>query len=396
MSGKKGRRPLEAQMTSKRAHLNLKPVRQQVIVITGATSGIGLSTARAAAARGASLVLVARNEEALKTVRDDLESKGAKVCYVVADVGHESEVRNIADVAIARFGGFDTWVNNAGVSIFGPITETPIEDQRRLFDTNYWGLVYGSLTAVEHFRTREGGGALINLGSVLSDMAIPLQGTYCASKHAVKAFTNALRMELMEQHATVSLTLIKPSAIDSPYKDHARNLTGGAVRNPPPVYATPLVAQAILYAAEHRVRELTVGAGGRVVAALSGLAPSLGEALLAAAAPLLERDRKGRRRSQSDNLHHAGQDLRERAFYKNVRETSLYSAAQMRPKATLGLALLAGLTAGAAFWLGGRRGPRAAVVQRAPRRPAKRPADAPHPSLSSRLGLNGWGARVAP
>lgn len=346
-------------MTSKPHALKLKPLASQVIVITGATSGIGLSTARAAAARGASLVLAARNEDALRSVAADLTAKGAKLAYAVADVGDPLDVRAVADLAIARFGGFDTWINNAGVSIFGLVTETPIEDQRRLFETNYWGVVHGSLAAVEHFRARDGGGALINVGSVLSDMAAPQRAAYCASKHAVKGFTNALRMELMELRAPVSLTLIKPSSIDTPFKDHARNLTGFPVKNPPPVYATPLVAQAILYAAEHRVRELTVGAGGRALTLLNMLAPLVVEPLMAWTLPALSRERgDGARRALGDNLHHAGPDLRERSFYKNVRETSLYASAQMRPKATFTVALFAAAAAMAAFALGGRRRPK--------------------------------------
>lgn len=353
-------------MTSQRAilrskHLKLKPVSKQVMVITGATSGIGLSTARAAALRGASLMLAARNEEALKAVCEDLTAKGAQAAYVVADVGVQSEVAAIAEAAIARFGGFDTWVNNAGVSIFGSLGETSIEDQRRLFDTNYWGVVYGSMAAVKHLRERDGGGAVINIGSVLGDMALPLQGAYSASKHAVKAFTNALRMEMMEQHAAVSLTLIKPSAVDTPYKDHARNLTGAPIKNPPPVYATPLVAQAILYAAEHRVRELNVGAGGQFLALLGMVAPMASEPLIAFATPSLNRDAGAKRRPATDNLHHAGQDLRERSFYPHVRESSLYSTAQMRPKATFSLILLAAVAAGVAFHLGQKR-----PVERAP------------------------------
>ena len=368
--------------------LKLKPLDRQVMVITGATSGIGLSTARAAAARGATLMLAARNEEALKSVCDDLAGKGAKTAYVVADVGVESEVRAIAEAAIARFGGFDTWVNDAGVSIFGEIVKTPLADQRRLFETNYWGVVYGSLIAVEHFRDRPGGGALINLGSVLGDLAIPLQGAYSASKHAVKGFTNVLRMELMREGAPVSVTLIRPSAIDTPYKDHARNLTGAPVKNPAPVYAAPLVAQAILYAAEHRTRELSVGAAGPILAALGAIAPMLAEPILAWAAPMLQRDEEGRRGTRTDNLHQAGQDLRERAYYKGVRESSLFSAAQMRPKATMALAVLAGLAAGAAF-LGGRKLGRGAE-----------PSPAPEPrvrqSLAARFGFDGWGVHPAP
>jgi short-subunit dehydrogenase len=373
--------------------LKLKPISSQVIVITGATSGIGLSTARAAAARGATLVLAARNELALKAVCDDLTHKGAKVVCKVTDVGDEAQMRALADEAIARFGGFDTWVNNAGVSIFGAITQTPLEDQRRLFDTNYWGVVHGSLIAVEHFKTRPGGGSLINMGSVLSDMAVPQQGAYSASKHAVKGFTNALRMELIAQRAPVSVTLIKPSAIDTPYKDHARNLTGTAVKNPPPVYATPLVAQAILYAAQHKVREVTVGAGGSLLAGLGVLAPLLAEPFIAWTVPALSRDRKSHRRTLTDNLHHAGQDLRERSFYGHVREHSLYATAQMRPKATFSLALAFGVLAGAALTLSGsqRRARAAGAIGRQPPVPLTI-----RQALAARLGLNGLGARAAP
>ena len=332
-----------------RRQLRLKPLGKQVMVITGATSGIGLSTARAAAARGARLVLAARNEDALKAVRDDLAAKGAKVTYAVADVGVMADVQAIAATATSAFGGFDTWVNNAGVSIFGPLSTTPLDDQRRLFETNYWGVVNGSLVAVEHFRGRDGGGALINIGSTLADLPAPLQSADSAAKAAAASFTNALRMEMMGQRAPVSVSLIKPSAVDTPYKDHARNLTGAAMRNPPPVYATPLVADAILYAARHRVRELTDGTSGGLLGLLDAVPPSAVESLIAWNAPRQEADAAGRI-GADDNLHHAGRDLRERSFQPGVRETSLYSSAQMRPRATFALALLAGLAAGAALF----------------------------------------------
>jgi short-subunit dehydrogenase len=331
-----------------RRRLRLKPLGKQVMVITGATSGIGLSTARAACARGVSLVLAARNGEALKAVRDDLAAKGAKVVYVVADVGIETDVRAIAETAIGEFGGFDTWVNNAGVSIFAPLSEIPIADQRRLFETNYWGVVYGSLEAVKHFKTRDGGGVLINIGSTSGDMALPLQGASSASKAAVASFTKALRMELMTERAPVSVTLVKPSAVDTPYRDHARNQPGG-VRPSAPVYATPLVADAILYAARQPVRELTVGTTSGFLSVLNALAPSAAEPLMAWAAP--KRDPAAPDRAAvDDNLHHAGRDLRERSFQTGVRESSLYSSAQMRPKTTLAIALVAGLAAGAAMF----------------------------------------------
>lgn len=342
-------------MMTHRGKLKLKPLREQVIVITGATSGIGLSTARAAAARGARLFLAARNEEALKDVCHDLRGKGADVAYCVTDVGDADQVTRLAKRAVEKFGGFDTWVNNAGVSIFGDVTRVPLEDQRRLFDTNYWGVVHGSLAAVEHLRDRPSGGTIINVGSILGDVAIPTQGPYSASKHAVRGFTNALRMELMEQKAPIAVTHVKPSAIDTPYKDHARNYIGHAMRNPPPVYATPLVAQSILYATEHPVREMTVGGAGLLQTLAWSAWPHLAEQVMARLLPTLSKDKSGKRPSNDDNLHNAGADLRERSYYPDVRETSLFSTAQMRPLATAGIAALAVAGVGTAYHLGRKR-----------------------------------------
>ena len=145
-------------------------------------------------------------------------------------------------------------MNNAGLSIYGPIEEVPVEDARRLFNVNYWGVVHGTLTAVSHLKDH--GGAIINLGSVTSDRAIPLQGHYSASKHAVKAFTDALRMELEKEGAPVSLTLIKPGAIDTPFPEHARNYMEAEPKHPAPVYDPSVVADAIIFCAEHARRDL--------------------------------------------------------------------------------------------------------------------------------------------
>jgi NAD(P)-dependent dehydrogenase (short-subunit alcohol dehydrogenase family) len=201
--------------------VSLKPLNNQTLVITGASSGIGLSTAQKAAAAGAKVVLASRNEQALAGIVREIEAKGGQAIYVVADVSKREDVQRIADTAIEKFGGFDTWVNDVGVSIWGRIEQVSDEDHRQLFETNFWGLVYGSTIAAAHLKKR--GGALINLGSVASDQAIPLQGMYCASKHAIKGFTDALRMELEEEGAPISVTLIKPAAIDTPFPQHAKN-----------------------------------------------------------------------------------------------------------------------------------------------------------------------------
>src|SRR5215203_7446873 len=191
--------------------MKLKKISEQTIVITGATSGIGLTTARMAAEQGAKLVLVARNEDALRELADEINSAGGRAIYHAADVAAEYELREAANKARSEFGGFDTWVNNAGGSVYGRIMDVPTEDLRRLFDTNVWGVVNGSRIAVENLRAN--GGALINVGSEVSDSPVPLQGMYSSSKHAVKGFTDSLRMKLEADGLPISVTLIKPTAI---------------------------------------------------------------------------------------------------------------------------------------------------------------------------------------
>ncbi|UGQ47596.1 SDR family oxidoreductase [Massilia endophytica] len=241
--------------------MRLKKLSEQVIVITGATSGIGLTTARMAARRGAKLVLAARSEEALSQLEQELRAQGTECFGVPTDVGDQDAVESLAHVAKARFGRIDTWVNNAGISIFGRTEDVSMEDQRRLFQTNFWGTVYGSLEAVKHLR--KSGGALINVGSEVSDVTVPLQGMYSASKHAVKGFTDALRMELEKDGAPVSVTLIKPAAIDTLFTVHAKNYMDKEPRLPAPLYAPELVAEAILSAAEKPQRDIFVGGAAK-------------------------------------------------------------------------------------------------------------------------------------
>jgi short-subunit dehydrogenase len=162
----------------------LKELNEQVMVITGASSGIGLVTSRMAAKRGTRLVLSSRSEEELGELTEEIRTDGGQAIAVRADVGEQEDVRRLAQAAQEQFGEFDTWVNNAGVSIYGKLSEVSIEDMRRVFETNFWGLVYGSLEAARQLKER--GGAIVNIGSTLSDRAIPMQGIYSASKHAVK------------------------------------------------------------------------------------------------------------------------------------------------------------------------------------------------------------------
>jgi len=262
--------------------MTLKPLNQQTILITGASSGIGLMTARMAAEAGAHVVLVARNEGMLKQVVDEIKAAGGHAAYAVADVADKEQLRSAADTAVSTFGGIDTWVNNAGVGMFARITESKDEDEKRLFETNFWGLVNGSKLAVQYLTK---GGALINVGSEVSDVAIPVQGMYAASKHAVLGFTDALRTEILEAGLPISVTTIKPAGIDTPFAMHAKNIYDKEPTLPAPVYAPELVAEQILHAATHEVRELYVGGGGRLMALFNQHFPQLSDWFLSKMMP---------------------------------------------------------------------------------------------------------------
>jgi short-subunit dehydrogenase len=336
--------------------IRLKHLKDQVIVITGASSGIGLTTARMAARRGAKLVLAARNGDALQKLCDELNSYGTSAIHVVADVAKEDEVRAIASAAVSQFGGFDTWINNAGVSIFGRLNEVSLQDQRRLFDTNFWGVVHGSLVAIEHLKAR--GGALINLGSELSDVGITLQGIYAASKHAVKGFTDSLRMELEEAGAPVSVTLIKPAAIDTMFLAHAKNYMEVEPKLPAPIYAPEAVAKAILFAAEQPKRDIFVGSASKFASAGARYFPQLMDRYMKRFGSKQQRTHRPANGMSQGALYQAGAGLQERLGYDgHVCESSLYTNASLHPK-TAGLALAGAGLALAALW---KTRPRAAL-----------------------------------
>jgi len=258
--------------------IRLKPIEEQVIVITGASSGIGLVTARLAARAGARVVLTARNETDLEQAVRSIRDAGGRAVYHAADVANADEVDAVAHTALREFGRIDTWVNNAGVAIYGRIMDVSLEDMRRQFDILYWGQVHGSRTAVPHLR--EEGGALINVASALADRAIPLQGNYCAAKHAIKAFTESLRMELEEEGAPISVTLVKPGSIDTPLFDKARTYLGVEPQPVPPVYAPENAARAILHCAQHATRDVLIGGVGKMLS-WSRSAPRLTDPYLA-------------------------------------------------------------------------------------------------------------------
>ena len=330
--------------------MSIKPLEQQTIVLTGATSGIGLVTARHAAKAGAQLVLAARDEDSLKQLSEEF---GDSAIYVVTDVSDEAQVKALAARAIEHFGGFDTWINDAATAIYGEMKVIPTADHRHLFDTNFWGIYYGSMAAAQHFRERDSqtSGVLINLGSVDSDRALPLQAMYSVSKFAIKGFTDALRMELKHEGVPVEVCLVKPAAIATPFAQNARNYMDKEPDLPPPVYAPELVAEAILKCAVAPQRDVIVGGAGKMLSILGEYFPGLGDKILGAS--IFQNQKKDEPPRNPDGaLYKAGEGMRERGDIDTpIVPISPYTTIAQHPWLKTGALLGVGALA---LWLLGR------------------------------------------
>jgi short-subunit dehydrogenase len=329
----------------------LKKLSEQVILITGATSGIGLTTARMAAKKGAKLALVARNEDALRELTNEISSAGGEAVYSAADVADEMALREAASKAVAKFGRIDTWVNNAGGSIYGRIMDVPTKDLKRLFETNVWGVVNGSKIAVENLKAS--GGALINLGSEVSDSPVPLQGMYSSSKHAVKGFTDALRMEVEADGFPISVTLIKPTAIHTPFVENAKNYLPYEPQLPPPLYAPELVAEAILHCAENQVRDFFVGEMAKLHSSMAHYLPGPSAKMNEMFIDSAQNSGEPAPAVRPHGLYESNSKLNQRGAHERmVLEESPYQRAKIHPLVTAGVLLGGGVALAA--WLGSK------------------------------------------
>lgn len=254
--------------------MQLKPIDKQVVVLFGASSGIGRLAARQFARRGAQVVVAARSEDGLRSLVQEIEAAGGEALAVSADTTIFEQVQAVADQAVNRFGRIDTWVHLAAVSIYSRFDHMTPEEWRQVIDVNLNGQAYGAMVALPHLK-REGRGALIHISSVLGQRAIPLQSAYSASKHGVVGMLDALRVELMQQNIPISVTNVVPASINTPFFNHARTRLGLQPAPYPPVYQPELVADAILHAAEHPIRDIFVGEGGKALITSHHLSPSL-------------------------------------------------------------------------------------------------------------------------
>ena len=244
----------------------------KVWLITGCSSGMGREFAFEALRAGYRVVATARDPKTLQVFVEEFPERARALALDVTD---KRQVAEVVDKTIAEFGRIDVLVNNAAYGYLAAIEEGDEEDVRAMFETNFWGVVYGSLAALSHLRAN--GGALINVGSEVSEAVVPLQGMYAASKHAVKGFTDALRVELLADGAPVSVTLIQPTAVDTPFPEHAGNYLSQEPKLPTPMIAPEAVADAILAAASKPTRERKVGMMARVNTTMAKLMPAIGD-----------------------------------------------------------------------------------------------------------------------
>ena len=238
-------------------------MKDKVVVVTGASSGIGRATAHAFAKRGASLLLAARSDQQLDIVEAECADLGVRAIGVPTDVGNNEEVEELGARAEREFGRFDVWVNNAGLLLLGRIDEAPVEDFERVIQTNLLGTSYGSRVALKHFRQR-GQGTLINISSIVSGLGQLYSSAYTASKWGVRGLSEALRMEVTDQ-PNIHVCTVMPSAIDTPIFQHAANYTGRDVQALPPVYPPEQVAEVIVSMVDSPRAEVTVGDAGRLM-----------------------------------------------------------------------------------------------------------------------------------
>lgn len=319
----------------------------QVIVLTGATSGIGRETALRLARRNAHLVLAGRGRTALDQVHAEVERLGGTALTVPTDITDYHQVTALADTAAQHFGRIDTWINNAGVWAFGPVETQDIDTIRRVIDVDLLGAIHGIKAALPHLRHH--GGTIITVTSAGARRALPLQAAYSAAKHGLAGFTEALRLELQHQHAPVRLVEILPSTTNTPLFTHAHRTPGADPQPLPPVYEPRVVANAIIDAIHRPVRQVYVGGAARLLDYAQRLSPTLLDRILLGPARVIQRQLDGQLPPATrDNLWQPADDTGHTTGSHGQRTksvslyTSLFGTHPTRATATAALLAAAG------------------------------------------------------
>ncbi len=261
--------------------MQLKPIAEQVVAIVGASSGIGRETALQFAQKGAKVVVSARNELGLNSLVAEIQNFRGEAKALKGDVADFEQVKAIADYTVEQYGRIDTWVHCAATGILAPFEKITPEEFKRVIDVTLMGQVYGAMAALPYLK-QEGRGAMIHISSMEGRRALPLQSPYSTAKHGLEGFLESLRVELQHEKIPVSVTSIKPAVINTPFYNHVLTKLGVKPTGLPPYYSPKLVAEAILYTAEHPTRDFIVGDVGRILDLGQRLSPELMDAILLA------------------------------------------------------------------------------------------------------------------
>ena len=323
--------------------INLKPIKEQVVVVFGASSGIGRETALRFAKAGAKVAVSARSEDGLDSLVEEIRRAGGEAVSLPAEVTDFSQVKSVADLTVEQYGRLDTWVHAAAVAVYAPFEQTTPEEFRRILDVNANGQAYGAMAALPYLR--QAGGALIHVSSVESMRPLPYHSAYSASKHAIHGFVQTMRMELRHDNVPVSVTEIMPASINTPFFNKNRTKIGVKPVGMPPLYEPSVVADAILYAAQHPVREIVAGGAGKMMILSERAAPRLTDKVLEKVGFAGQKTKEPKSAEAPDNVDApiAGYDRVEGDFGKLSKSRSVDTWFGTHPnarRALLGAALL--------------------------------------------------------
>jgi NAD(P)-dependent dehydrogenase (short-subunit alcohol dehydrogenase family) len=277
---------------------------EEVVVITGASAGVGRATVRAFAKRRARIGLLARDRDGLEAARKEVVNSGGEALVVPVDVANAEQLEAAAASVEANLGPIDIWVNNAMVSVFSPVTEMTAEEFRRVTEVTYLGYVYGTLAALKRMLPRDDG-VIVQVGSALAYRGIPLQSAYCAAKHAVQGFTESLRCELLHDGSKTRLTMVQMPALNTPQFSWVKSRLPNKPQPVPPIFQPEVAAEAILWAADHDRPEIYVG--WPTVKAIIGnkIAPRVADRYLARTGYQLQQTDVAIQSNRPDNLWQA-------------------------------------------------------------------------------------------
>jgi short-subunit dehydrogenase len=318
-----------------------------VVVVTGASAGVGRAVVRALGSRGASVGLLARGADGLEGARREVESAGGRALALIADVADASAVEEAASRIETELGPIDVWINNAMTSVYSPVHQMTADEYRRVTEVTYLGAVHGTISALRRMRQRDAG-VIVQVGSALAYRSIPLQSAYCAAKHALRGFTESLRTELIHEQSGVGVTIVHLPALNTPQFGWVRSRLPRKAQPVPPIFQPEVAAAAIVWASEHVPRELDVGAPTVLAILGEKLAPGLMDRYLASAAWNGQMYDGPRDPDQPDNLLQPlpGDRGARGAFDARARDWSTQLWLATHPSLYRGLAVGLGLAAG--------------------------------------------------